>query len=180
MRSYLIAQLILPLMLIILLSGIASAKLTDHGHGIVDIKGSIIDTPCSIEVNDQNQAIEFGSITTGELIQNGHGPESSFAIHLINCVLEPSHPWEHGWSEFQVTFEGEHDDGLFGIIGASGIGVRIRDPQGNIALPGVPLPRSRLTLGNHTLNYSLQLLGDHHQLQAGDYRAAIRFKVDYF
>uniref|UniRef100_UPI0034D2287F fimbrial protein n=1 Tax=Serratia marcescens TaxID=615 RepID=UPI0034D2287F len=62
----------------------------------------------------------------------------------------------------------------------SGLGVEIRDREGNLARPGIPLPRASLTPGNQILNYTLQLIGDHRQMIAGNYRTAVRFKVDYF
>ncbi|MCG3100565.1 type 1 fimbrial protein [Enterobacter sp. DRP3] len=180
MRSYFMTRLVLLFMLMNVLSGNAFAQAPELGHGVVNIKGSIIEAPCTIGGVDQEQTIEFSTMTTGELLENGRGQMRNFNIHLLNCTLASLQPWEHDWSQFEVTFDGEHDDSLFGITGASGIGFEIRDREGNVARPGVPLPRARLQPGNQILNYTLQLIGDHHQLTAGHYHTAVRFKVDYF
>lgn len=171
---------VLPFMLMATQPGTAIASPIDQGSGSVAMKGSIIDTPCAIDINDQEQAVEMGSETTGELIHNGDGPVKTFRIHLVNCVLHQSLPHRSDWSGFVVTFDGKHDHAFFGVNGAAGIGVKILDSEGNQAIPGLPMTKMLLRPGNQFLDYTLQLVSDRRSLLAGDYRTTIRFKVDYF
>lgn len=180
MRFLTTVRQVLPFMLMTALPGRAMAWPKVEGNGSVAMKGSIIDTPCAIDIDDQAQAVEMGTETTGELIHNGNGPVKAFRIHLINCVLHESLPQRPDWIAFQVTFDGNHDNALFGVTNATGIGVKIQDSSGNVAIPGIPMPKLPLKPGGQFLDYTLQVVSDRHRLVAGDYRTSIRFKVDYF
>ncbi|HDX4051642.1 TPA: type 1 fimbrial protein [Enterobacter soli] len=180
MHFFKTVRLVLPFMLMATLPGKAIAWPKDEGSGTVAMKGSIIDTPCAIDIDDQAQVVEMGSETTGEIIHNGFGPVKTFRIHLVNCVLHQSIPHRPDWSGFQVTFDGKHDNTFFGVNGAAGIGVKILDSEGNQAIPGIPMSKVALKPGKQFLDYTLQLVSDRHRLVAGNYRTTIRFKVDYF
>ncbi|HBM7599608.1 TPA: hypothetical protein O8U57_004180 [Enterobacter asburiae] len=70
----------------------------DQGHGIVNMQGSIIDTPCAIATVDREQSIEMMTTTVGEIIHNGRGNKNPFSLTLVNCNLhiirmrKPCHP----------------------------------------------------------------------------------------
>ncbi|WP_226842319.1 fimbrial protein [Enterobacter cloacae complex sp. I2] len=180
MCSYRTVSQILPFMLMVLLPQEVQSRVPDQGHGTVGMQGSIINTPCAIAVNDIDQAVEMGVSTTGELIHDGLGPAKVFRIHLMGCTLKPQQPLGPDWTWFQVTFDGIPDGELFSIRGADGIGLRITDLAGNVARPGIPLPSAMLKPEAQVLEYSLRVVGAPHRLVAGDYRATVRFKVDYF
>lgn len=158
---------------------ISEAMPVDQGNGIVGMSGSIIDSACSIAVNDENQLITMGPETTGELIHDGHGMPVRFAIHLTGCNLNSRDEGGHRETKFSVTFDGQRDARLFGVSGASGFGILIFDQDGNIVQPGIPLPAQPLKPGKQTMEYALELYDDHHRFVAGNWYATIRFKVDY-
>lgn len=157
----------------------AEAKFDYQGHGIVGMTGSIIDSACSIAVNNENQSIIFGPETTGELIHDGHGRPVSFAIHLIGCNLNAKNESNHRETTFSVTFDGQLDGRLFAVSGASGFGILIFDKAGDIIRPGTPLPAQKLKPGEQMLEYALELYDDRHRFIAGNWHTTIRFKVDY-
>ncbi|VTR51651.1 P pilus assembly protein, pilin FimA [Serratia fonticola] len=70
-----------------------------------------------------------------DILRDGQGRSKSFSIHLVDCVLE--RPGKTGWKQFQVTFDGDAEETLFGVHGdTSGVGLQISDGVGNIVLPG--------------------------------------------
>lgn len=174
-RTYLLMASCLLTPLSLQLRGAQAAH--DFGHGRVTMQGAIIDTACALEERDQ--VVELGMSTTGEILHSGQGPAREFSLHLVGCSLQHVPANKPDWARFQVTFDGLRDGTLFGVTGASGIGVRITDDSGHVAVPGEPMPFQPLHPGQITLNYRLQVMPDHRPLRAGDYRAAIRFKVDY-
>lgn len=180
MRKYNIVRQVLPFMLVGFFSQGGYSRVPDQGHGTVGMQGSIIDTPCAIAVNDVDQTVEMNVGTTGEVIHDGHGPMQVFSIHLTGCTLKPQRPHAKDWSWFQVTFDGIPDGDLFGVTGADGIGIKISDSEGYVARPGIPLPAVKLNSGKQVLEYTLQVVAAPNRLRAGDYRATVRFKVDYF
>lgn len=159
----------------------ATPIITNHEHGIVNLHGSILITPCAINMADTFQSIELGTETTGEFQHEGVGPGRPFSIHLVNCNLIASETDKPAASWFQLTFDGPKDDtSLFGLEGASGAGLEISDDAGHFAHPGEPMPARRMTGHSMALNYMLRLAEDRHPLRAGSYRATVRFKIDYF
>lgn len=157
----------------------AEARLDNHGNGIIGMTGSIIDSACSIAVNDENQSINFGPETTGELIHDGHGTPVRFAIHLTGCNLNARDEGGQRETSFSVTFDGQRDDWLFGVTGASGFGILIFDQTGNIIRPGITLPAQRIKPGKQTLEYAIELYDDRHRFISGNWHATVRFKVEY-
>ncbi|MDQ1224959.1 MULTISPECIES: fimbrial protein [Pantoea] len=152
----------------------------DHGHGVVGMQGSILDAPCAIEVNDRDQLIDIPALTTGEIIHDGAGFTRNFSIHLINCSLSNTNTPGGDKTHFVVTFDGIPDGKLFGVNGATGIGIEIQDKVGNIAVPGQPMPAGQLAKGRQTLNYQMRIVSDMHHMHSGKFRAVVRFKVDYY
>ena len=151
------------------------------GWGRVNMEGSILDTACAIEAGSRDQSIEMFTVPLGQIIRDGSGTGRPFTIHLINCVRTRPDPGLPDWQRFRVTFDGESRNGLFLVHGtARGVALQITDAQGNIALPGKPLPAGDMIPGAMDLTYSLRLVGDQQVLRAGEYRSAVRFKLDYY
>ncbi|WP_431224774.1 fimbrial protein [Serratia sp. L9] len=151
------------------------------GQGRVSMEGTIVETPCAIDVGDRDQSLVMDTLPISQLIRDGRGPEKDFAIHLVDCVLTRLNPAQPDWQLFQVTFDGDRDSNYFGVTGeARGVALMIRDIKGEVAIPGDALPVSVITPGERHLRYTLSLVGNQDTLQAGDYRSAIRFRMDYY
>ena len=162
------------------ISGAAVAEAKEHGT--VTMQGSIIDTACAIEMASLYQHIEMPPLPVGQIIRDGFGPGVPFSIHLSDCTLHHQNPALPDWSTFQVTFDGSvTNNGLFGVQGrAEGVGLRITDERGAVAQPGYPMALRDLQTGDMSLNFTLNLAGNHERLRSGDYRTTIRFKLDYY
>ncbi|UJD79462.1 type 1 fimbrial protein [Serratia rubidaea] len=155
---------------------------SNQGAGRVRMQGSIIDTPCAIDVDSRDQSVDMSVLPFGQIMHDGRGPSRPFSIRLVNCVLAHDNPNRPDWSTFRVTFDGPSSDGsLFALSGQGrGIGVLIADDAGNTALPGKQMPPGNLHADNMMLNYTIRLVADRKPLRAGEYRATIRFKLDYY
>ncbi len=157
---------------------------TDQGHGVVTMRGEILDSACSIDTASRDQTIDMLSQPISEIISENMGLERPFSIRLVNCVLERystgSLPVDN-WQYFKVTFDGQHDHGDFGISGlAQGIALQIRDAEGSKAIPGKALPAHDIKPDSMTLNYSIRLVGNADSLEPGAYHTTIRYKLDYY
>ncbi|QNK09014.1 type 1 fimbria pilin [Raoultella sp. BIGb0399] len=151
------------------------------GEGRVSLEGSIVETPCAIDVGDRDQSLSMGTMPLSQLIRDGRGPKKLFSIRLVNCVLTRIDPTQPNWQRFMVTFDGDNDRGHFGLTGeARGVALMIHDVTGVRAIPGAAMP-SRLILPEEMqLRYSLNLVGNQQTLHVGNYRSAIRFRIDYY
>ncbi|MGL1812367.1 UNVERIFIED_CONTAM: type 1 fimbrial protein [Serratia marcescens] len=152
-----------------------------QGWGRVNMQGAIIDTACAISVESRYQTVDMDIVPIADIIRDGQSQIKNFSIELVNCTLERANNKFPNWKQFQVTFDGDAEGGLFGMRGeASGIALQITDAAGNIAMPGHPLPRGDIIPGDMRLSYALKLVANNHAPKAGDYFSAVRFKLDYF
>ncbi|MCC8466438.1 fimbrial protein [Photorhabdus bodei] len=172
------------LTLLVLTSLILSFMATaiNQEHGRVNMQGSIIDTPCTIALGNQDQTIDISSILVGQIIRSGHGPIRLLSIQLINCLLTPVLLNRLSRSHFRVTFDGAAArNDLFSMNGeASGVGLQISDSTGAVVVPGKPMPVEDLQIGSMRLDYTLRLITAHQVLRAEALHTMIRFKLDYF
>ncbi|MGE6469015.1 fimbrial protein [Serratia proteamaculans] len=151
------------------------------GWGRVNMQGAVIETACAIDTHSRDQTIDMSVLPLSQIIRDGQGTTRPFTINLVNCVLGRIDSRLPDWKRFQITFDGQADNGLFAIAGrAKGIALQITDHVGNIASPGKPLPMVKITEGDKKLNYTLRLVSNQQLLHAGDYTSSIRFKMDYY
>ncbi|CUZ93714.1 PAP fimbrial minor pilin protein precursor [Serratia marcescens] len=167
------------LLLLICFAGKAISAV--QGQGRVNMQGAIIDTACAIATESREQIIAMGITPVADIVRDGRGKEVPFSIELINCVLERADNNLPDWRQFQVTFDGHNDGGMFSVNGdVSGLAIRITDSTGNIARPGMPLPALDILPGNYRLNFSMMLVSNKQVLKAGSYFSSVRFKMDYY
>ncbi|TBL53663.1 fimbrial protein [Obesumbacterium proteus] len=149
-------------------------------HGRVNMNGSIVASACALAVDSIDQHIDLGSLPIGIIARDGQGPEKPFHLSLEGCEIFRPGSWS--FNSVRVTFDGLHDDvpHLIKVIGsAQGVGLLIKDSEGNHVFPGKALTSLPLEEGAMTLNYTLSLEKNNEKLLPGRYRAGIRFKVEY-
>lgn len=151
-----------------------------QGWGRVNMQGAIIDTACTITVDSRDQTIDMDVVPLADIIRDGHGRVQSFNIELVNCELKRAGELSDR-KQFQITFDGDADGDFFDVRGAaSGVAIQIMDKNGNIAIPGNPLPMENISLSDMQLRYAIKLIANNRALKVGEYFSSIRFKLDYF
>jgi type 1 fimbria pilin len=143
-------------------------------EGTITTYGSVVEDTCSIDTPSLDQTVIMETFSVGHVLRTGTGPSQPFTIRLVNCERDIL-------SKYRVTFNGAADGNNFDLTGqAEGVALEISDLQGNVARPGIALPE-QLPVGDASeLEYNLRVIGNTHTLRAGDYRALIRFSLDYF
>ncbi|AHM75633.1 fimbrial protein [Yersinia hibernica] len=140
-----------------LVLGFASvANAADQGKGTVTFNGSIIDAPCSIAANDDNQVVEMGQISNVALQNGGKSTPKDFKIRLENCDITTL-------STVTTTFGGAESAAVAGLLGITGVaegaGIAIVDGTGSVITLGQPTAEQTLIAGNNTLAFSAYLQG---------------------
>jgi type 1 fimbria pilin len=116
-----------------------------------------------------------------QITRDGHGLTRPFTLKLVNCGLAGENSTNTGRQHFRMIFDGNAEGKNFGVIGdARGVALRIVDSIGTDIYPGVPMSIENTLTKDYRLNYSMQLVANSQVLRAGDYRSAIRFKLDYY
>ncbi|ORM69023.1 fimbrial protein [Pantoea rwandensis] len=157
----------------------AEAMIAGQNTGHVNITGSIMGTPCTIDVGEPDQTLNIGNHAVSHIIKEGRGPEHIFSIQLYGCSFNEYETQSSTNNIFRIMFDGENDFGHFRNLGsANGIAIMISDPQGNIASPGRHLPHGRLEK-DMKFDYTLNLISNQDIIQPGDLHLTIRFRIDY-
>ncbi|MCR1000189.1 fimbrial protein [Serratia rubidaea] len=174
-----ITVVLLLLLVMPAMAPVASAGLS--GWGTVHMGGAIIDSACAIAAGERDQTVDIGTVPVSQIISQGQGNAIPFSVRLVNCSLERYASTLPDWQYFRITFDGPAEGNGFGLQGeAKGLAIQISDEQGNVAAPGVAMPKNDIHPGNMQLNYFVKLVGNKQRLRTGDYFSTIRFKLDYY
>ncbi|WP_305769463.1 fimbrial protein [Escherichia coli] len=151
-------------------------------HGRASFKGQVIASACTLAMEDTWQAIDIGETPVRDLQNSFSGPEKRFRLRLRNCELAGTGKRVYTASRVRVTFDGLQGEtpDKFSLTGrAEGINLQILDNQGYPARVGKVMPPLLLNGNEDGLDYTLRVVRNGQPLKAGDYYAALRFKVDY-
>ena len=151
-------------------------------HGRASFKGQVIAPACTLAMEDTWQAIDMGETPVRDLQDSFAGPEKKFRLRLRNCELAGTGHRVYTASRVRVTFDGLQGEtpDKFSLTGqAEGISLQILDNQGYPARAGKVMPPLLLNGNEQGLDYTLRVVRNGQPLKAGDYYAALRFKVDY-
>ncbi len=157
---------------------------TTYDHGRVHMQGKIVDSACDVATESRDQTIDMLTHPISEILSEGTSLERPFSILLENCSLDRATTDPHAagdWRYFQVTFDGARDGKNFAVDGdAEGVALQLRDEEGRVAIPGQAMPAGNVQPGAIRLKYTLRLIGNGHDLQAGAYHTTIRYRLDYY
>lgn len=134
----------------------AADPVKDQGHGNFRFHGTIIDAPCSI-MSDENQDVYMGQIANSALANEGKSKAVDFSIQLSQCVLE-----EGKSNTVTATFTGPNGTVVdsFGVGKTAGASLILRDGNSAQIKPGQATNAQSLASGNNTLNFSAYLQGN--------------------
>lgn len=142
---------------------------TGNGSGTVRFQGQIIDAPCSIAPESEDQTVEMGMISYSQLVGPGNNGKSTpvpFSIKLENCNIGmPS------GDTVSITFNGVQsgkDNELLALTGTAdgssvkmGEGIAISNGSGDILPIGTASSAQKLNAGDNTLQFSAWVQNDY-------------------
>ncbi|EHQ5367858.1 TPA: fimbrial protein [Escherichia coli] len=151
-------------------------------HGRASFKGQVIAPACTLVMADTWQVIDMGNTPVRDLQNSFMGPEKKFRLRLQNCELAATGGRVYTAGRVRMTFDGLQGEtpDKFSLTGqAKGISLQILDNQGYSARVGRAMPPLLLNGDKEGLVYTLRVVRNGEPLKAGDYYAALRFRVDY-
>ncbi len=164
--------------------GMCSYAFSSHiipGHGESSLSGGIVDTPCTINTDSKDQAIDMGVIPINRLIQFGESEPISFNINLINCRWEKNASIQDEWRNFNIAFIAPSKGDYFTVNGnAKGIKLSIYDYFKNKVIPGNVLNLQGINSRDIKLKYTLYLVRDDERLETGVFHTLINFRISYY
>ncbi|NVZ50782.1 type 1 fimbrial protein [Pseudomonas sp. B6002] len=160
--------------------------------GMLNISGSMHETPCSLEMTSLHQAIDLGAFSTSQLQRPGDQANPiAFQLRFADCQrkaggIRSERMGNLVWSAFQpvvsVAFYAPadaDDPRLVKVQGISGMGLQLTDALGRdvqLGSRGEPL---FLPLGSNTQTWKVQPTRTSAQLTSGAFRAVVDFRLNY-
>ncbi|EOT8120613.1 fimbrial protein [Escherichia coli] len=132
-----------------------------NGQGVVNFKGTVIDTPCGIASESADQTIDFGQISKAHLEANGTSVKKDLDIKLVNCALAKPATGGNTPAPFKtvkVAFTGTTITGQnteLGTSGSTGTAIVVSGAgDAQVDFTGTAGAASNLQNGDNTLRYS--------------------------
>lgn len=116
----------------------------DGGSGKITFTGDIISAPCAIKAEDVDKQVDLGEVPASYINSQGHSDAVDSSIHLVDCDLPNSDNGQGSpitkvdvtFTSTAVTTVGESLLANTMADGATGVGVRLLDGDGNNIILG--------------------------------------------
>ncbi len=187
------------LMMLLLMAGAVPAVAAEHDGeevqgtaGWLYVTGAMREAACRLEMSSRWQSIELPAVSAYQLLRPGDsGEPTPFTLRLTGCMRSAGSVLNSqnntlAWSSQQpivtLTFTAAADaqtPELFQVKGAEGIGLRLRDAQGNTLRPGVESAPGFLTPGDNQLQFTIAPERTEAALKPDAFRATLDFKLHY-
>ncbi|KAF2407270.1 fimbrial protein [Pseudomonas antarctica] len=172
--------------------GRAHAEDIEGMNGVLNISGSMHETPCSLEMTSLHQTIDLGDVSTNQLQRPGDQANAiAFQLRFNECnrtagSIRNERTGNLTWSAFQpvlsvafVAPADADDSRLVKVQGITGMGLYLTDALGrNVQLGsrGEPL---FLPLGGSTKTWNVQPTRTSAPLTSGAFKAVVDFRLNY-
>ncbi|MEB0046569.1 MULTISPECIES: fimbrial protein [unclassified Pseudomonas] len=160
--------------------------------GMLNIVGSMYETPCSLEMTSRHQAIDLGALSAGQLQRPGdQATRQAFQLRFADCQrtaggIASERTGNLTWSAYQpvvsvmfIAPADADDPRLVKVQGITGMGLRLTDALGrdvHLGSRGEPL---FLPLGSNTQTWYVQPTRTSAPLTSGAFRAVVDFRLNY-
>ncbi len=154
----------------------------NQGQGVVNFKGTVIDSPCSIAQGSADQTIDFGQISKNQLEKGGTSVHKNVDIKLLNCDMSTKR-------SVMVSFSGTNpavNTQLYelGTAGDTGTAIEMSSTDGTLVSftggAGVT-GTTQLKNGDNILRYSawVKKSSAATNVKEGDFSAVANFNLTY-
>lgn len=165
----------------------------DGMNGGVRVNATLVDSPCSLSMESENQEIPLGAVPRWQLNKTGDLSEPvKFHLILEDCMVEETLRaaeygdnlmWLPGQPSVMLSFIGEeatHSPDLFQIHGqAKGVALRLEDAEHHQIHPAERTRPQILYPGRNVLSFDAQLSRLNAPLVEGHFRTVISFALEY-
>lgn len=173
---------------VLLFSALVAVAKADNSiaptRGEMKMSGEIIETACMIDYPDREQWVEFGSLTTRDILrQSASSLQREFHVRLVGCTpasqVFPGLVWQHATVTF-ISDTPQGDDQFIRLRGeAKGLAIRLSDREGNRIILGQPTVGYAIKEGSDRLDFTATLVPLSKHISAGNFYASVHFFMDY-
>nr|WP_281172955.1 fimbrial protein [Trabulsiella guamensis] len=149
--------------------------------GTIRFNGSIVDSPCVISSNSQNQEVDMGAVKSSTFSTAGDKSTATpFQIRLEECDLTA------GKTKVNVVFNGIGDDDDTTLLSvdngagsATGVGIGLFDAKGEAIALNDGASLEALSEGETVLNYDARYVSTKDAVTVGSASGQVDFSLTY-
>ncbi len=158
----------------------------------LEVKGTIVESACTLEMMSEDQTVHLGSIASYVLTRfAGEAEPVVFHLLLRDCgrwggiardaTYGNNLTWVPGQQTVSITFNSEQQQGgLIAVKGpARGLALRLEDRQHRQLRPGVQSQAQILTPGDNRLTFYVIPQRTAERLILGAFYAVVNFQLNY-
>lgn len=178
--------------LLLMLMGRAHAQDVEGMNGLLNVLGSLHESPCSLEMTAVNQMIDLGEVSTSQLQRPGDQANPvAFQLRFDDCQrtagsLRNERTGNLTWSAYQPVLSvafiapaDADDPRLVRVQGITGMGLRLTDALGRDVQLGARGEPLFLAVGATTQTWKVQPTRTAAPLTSGAFRAVVDFRLNY-
>ncbi|CRM02010.1 MULTISPECIES: fimbrial protein [Pseudomonas] len=178
--------------LLLMLMGRAHAQDVEGMNGLLNVLGSLHESPCSLEMTAVNQTIDLGEVSTSQLQRPGDQANPvAFQLRFDDCQrtagsLRNERTGNLTWSAYQPVLSvafiapaDADDPRLVRVQGITGMGLRLTDALGRDVQLGARGEPLFLAVGATTQTWKVQPTRTAAPLTSGAFRAVVDFRLNY-
>ncbi|WP_300635137.1 fimbrial protein [Pseudomonas sp.] len=160
--------------------------------GMLNVLGSMHESPCSMEMTSLHQTVDLDAISTGQLRRPGdQSTPKAFQLRFTDCLrtagrIRNERTGNLTWSAYQpvlsVTFSAPadaDDPRLVKVQGITGMGLQLTDALGRDVQLGARGQPLFLPVGRNTQTWNVWPTRTAAPLTSGAFRAVVDFRLDY-
>ena len=162
---------------------------TGGNNGTVTFTGTIVESPCSIKIGDENQTISLGESLGTASLKAGLTQPVNFDIDLVNCVFDSQ-------KDMNIVFNASGDEsskysGYLALMGAAGemegSYIALTDRKGTeiklgtSATQALAVDAAGKGLANQKLSFKAWVQGDvaAAKIDVGSFSSMTSFQITY-
>ena len=164
----------------------------DGEHGLLEVKGELVDAPCRLSMESRDQTVDLGTLSTADLSAPGARSQPlTFTVRLEGCLVAAGRQYDARTGTMtrgadqpvvNVSFVAPadfSDPSLMRLSGVQGIALRMTDDRNHdIRLGSRGVPRL-LTPGENQLRWTVVAERTPEALVPGAFRAVADFRMNY-
>lgn len=163
-------------------------------HGAVDVEGSLTESPCHLAMASEEQSVDLGTLPRYRFAHVGdHSPTVAVHMKLKDCGMAPNHLRDdsHENTDYQlpdqlvslITVSGKTAKEAPHLLevhgGASGVALRLEDPEHRQLFPGEHSRGLVMQQGNTDLVLYAMLERTALPLKEGEFSVLMNFTLGY-
>ena len=170
----------------------AWAGAVDGMSGVLDVSGSLHNSPCALDMTSAYQDVDLGSVSGSQLLRPGdQATPVAFQLRFVDCQrasgsIQSERTGNLVWSAYQpvvsvafVAPADADDPRLVKVQGITGMGLLLTDALGRDAGLGSRGEPLFLQHGSDTLTWHVRPVRTSAALSRGAFRAAVDFRLVY-